>query len=166
MAYRGRGQLLTARGDLANAVDRLDRAVAVYDTTLAMPFERGRTLYARGQAHRRAGHRRSARADLEGASTIFGNLGAAAWLTLAVCELGRIGGRAPIGSELTTSERRVAERAATGLSNREIAVELMVSTRTVESQLSAVYRKLGVRSRGLLAAALLSTGEGSGSKEP
>ena len=48
----------------------------------------------------------------------------------------------------------MAERAAAGQSNRDIAAELMISTRTVESQLSAVYRKLDVRSRGQLAAAL------------
>jgi DNA-binding NarL/FixJ family response regulator len=48
----------------------------------------------------------------------------------------------------------VAERAAAGRSNREIAAELVVSVRTVESQLSAAYRKLDVQSRGQLAAAL------------
>ena len=44
--------------------------------------------------------------------------------------------------------------AAAGESNRDIASALMISARTVESQLSAVYRKLGVRSRGQLATAL------------
>ena len=154
MARRGRGLLATAQGDLAQAVDQLDRALAVYDTSLVMPFERGRTLLARGQAHRRAGHRRAARTDLEAASAIFTDLGAKAWLNRATLELGRIGGRAPIGSALTTSELRVAERAAAGQSNRDIAAALMISIRTVESQLSAVYRKLAVRSRGQLAVAL------------
>ena len=74
MARRGRGLLATAQGDLAEALDQLDRALAVYDTSLVMPFERGRTLYARGQAHRRAGHRRAARTDLEDASAIFADL--------------------------------------------------------------------------------------------
>jgi DNA-binding CsgD family transcriptional regulator len=108
----------------------------------------------RGQANRRAGHRRAARTDLDRASEIFAELGARAWQALAVLEIGRLGGRAPIGSALTTSERRVAERAAAGRSNREIAAERMISIRTVESQLSMVYRKLTVRSRGQLAAAL------------
>ena len=154
MAYRGHGLLAAARGDLADALSQLDRALAVYDTSLAMPFERGRTLYGRGRAHRRAGHRRAARTDLQDASAIFANLGARAWLHLAALELGRIGGRTPVGSVLTASERRVAERAAAGQSNRDIAAALMISTRTVESQLAAVYRKLEVRSRGQLAAAL------------
>jgi DNA-binding CsgD family transcriptional regulator len=139
--------------------------VAVFDSALAMPFEHGRTLYVRGQTHRRAGHRRAARADLDGASHIFAELGASAWLSRAAAEVGRIGGRAPTGDALSTSERRVAERAASGLSNREIAAELMVSIRTVESQLSAVFRKLDVRSRGQLAAALRANGHETG-KEP
>ena len=89
---------------------------------------------------------RPPRADLEHGSGIFGELAARAWPALVALEIGRLGGRAPIGSALTTSERRVAERAATGRTNKEIAAELMISTRTVESQLSMVYRKLTVRS--------------------
>jgi DNA-binding CsgD family transcriptional regulator len=160
MAFRGRGLVSAARGDAADAVGQLDRAVAVFDTALAMPFERGRTLYLRGQVHRRAGHRRVARADLDAASQIFTELGANAWLSRTAAE--RVGGRAPMGDSLSTSERRVAERAVSGLSNREIAAELMVSIRTVESQLSAVFRKLGVRSRGQLAAALRAHGPREG----
>jgi len=102
-------------------------------------------------AYRGRGLPAIARSDLTG---VFAGLGAQAWRSLAELELGRIGGRTPTGSALTSSERVVAERAAAGRSNKEIAAELMVSTRTVESQLSAVYRKLHVRSRGQLAAAL------------
>jgi DNA-binding CsgD family transcriptional regulator/tetratricopeptide (TPR) repeat protein len=158
MSRRGRGLLTMAQGDLAGAVDSLDRALEVFDADLPMPFERGRTLFARGQARRRAGHRRAARADLATASASFADLGARAWLRIAEGELGRIGGRAPTGTALTTSERAVAERAADGQSNKEIAAALMISTRTIESQLSAVYRKLDIRSRGQLAAALRASG--------
>jgi DNA-binding NarL/FixJ family response regulator len=55
---------------------------------------------------------------------------------------------------LTPSERRAAELAAAGLSNREIAAALFVSQRTVEYHLFNGYRKLGINSRGELAAAL------------
>ena len=48
----------------------------------------------------------------------------------------------------------MAELAAAGRSNREIADELVVSVRTVESQLSAVYGKLGVRGRAAIGRAL------------
>jgi DNA-binding CsgD family transcriptional regulator len=57
-------------------------------------------------------------------------------------------------SALTPSERRVADLATTGLSNRDIADELFVTVRTVEFHLSGAFRKLGVRSRGELEAVL------------
>jgi DNA-binding CsgD family transcriptional regulator len=71
-----------------------------------------------------------------------------------VAELARLGGRPAAGGSLTLAERQVAELAAAGRSNREIADELVVSVRTVESQLSAAYGKLGVRGRATLARAL------------
>jgi DNA-binding CsgD family transcriptional regulator len=58
---------------------------------------------------------------------------------------------------LTPSERRVARLAVEGLSNREIAQTLFVTTRTVELHLTHAYAKLGVRSRGDLPEALRSS---------
>jgi DNA-binding CsgD family transcriptional regulator len=55
---------------------------------------------------------------------------------------------------LTTSERRVAELARAGQTNREIAQALFVTPNTVESHLASVYRKLGVTSRSELEDAL------------
>jgi DNA-binding CsgD family transcriptional regulator len=55
---------------------------------------------------------------------------------------------------LTASERRVADMAVGGPTNREIAQALFVTPRTVEVHLSSVYRKLSIRSRSQLAAAL------------
>lgn len=55
---------------------------------------------------------------------------------------------------LTAAERRVAERASAGATNREISQELFISVRTVETHLSKVYRKLGVSSREEIARAL------------
>jgi DNA-binding NarL/FixJ family response regulator len=57
-------------------------------------------------------------------------------------------------SSLTFSELRVARLAAAGMTNREIALELTVSTKTVSGQLSAVYRKLDVHDRAALTAAM------------
>jgi DNA-binding CsgD family transcriptional regulator len=127
-----------------------------------MPFERGRTLLARGQVQLRAGRRRLARSDLEAARTIFGDLGAKAWARRAEAELARIGGRTSSRWELTPSERSVADLAAAGRSNREIADQLVLSVRTVESHLASVYRKLGVRSRVQLAPVLTGTADGPG----
>ena len=61
---------------------------------------------------------------------------------------------APGVHKLTVSERRVAELAASGMSNREIAQQLFVTVKAVEWHLSNVYRKLGIRSRTRLAEAL------------
>jgi DNA-binding NarL/FixJ family response regulator len=56
---------------------------------------------------------------------------------------------------LTRAERAVAQRAARGMSNREIAEELFVSQRTVETHISRALAKLGQRSRVELAKAVL-----------
>jgi DNA-binding CsgD family transcriptional regulator len=57
-------------------------------------------------------------------------------------------------ASLTPSERRVAEMAAEGPTNREIAQALFVTQRTVEVHLTSIYRKLGISSRSQLASAL------------
>ena len=79
-------------------------------------------------------------------------------------ELARIGGR-PGYDELTTTEREVAARAAYGQTNREIARALFMSVKTVEANLSRVYRKLDVSSRRELGPELAS-GEGVVEKTP
>ena len=56
--------------------------------------------------------------------------------------------------ELTETERRVAELAASGMTNREVAQAAFVSPKTVEANLARVYRKLGIRSRAELGAAM------------
>jgi DNA-binding NarL/FixJ family response regulator len=62
-----------------------------------------------------------------------------------------VSGRAPGGDELTATESRVADLVLRGQSNREIAAELFVTVRTVESTLTRIYAKLGVQSRTQLA---------------
>lgn len=76
------------------------------------------------------------------------------WAERARAELGRVGLRPPAPTELTASERRVAELTASGLTNREVAAQLFMSPKTVEARLARVYRKLGVRSRAQLGALL------------
>jgi DNA-binding CsgD family transcriptional regulator len=60
---------------------------------------------------------------------------------------------------LTASERRIAELAANGLTNREIAQTLFITDRTVEAHLTHVFTKLGVRTRTSLPAALATTAQ-------
>jgi DNA-binding CsgD family transcriptional regulator len=59
---------------------------------------------------------------------------------------------------LTPSERRVAVMAAEGLTSRDIAQALFVTTNTIDTHLAHAYAKLGISSRRQLAAALASTG--------
>jgi DNA-binding CsgD family transcriptional regulator len=72
--------------------------------------------------------------------------------------LARVSGRRSADDELTPSERRVVDLAVSGLSNKEIAGKLVVSTYTVEAHLSHAYAKLGVRSRSQLARQLHGSG--------
>ena len=71
--------------------------------------------------------------------------------------LERVGRPGSAQDALTETERRLAELAASGLSNHEVAERAFVSVKTVESNLTRVYRKLGVRSRVGLANALRGT---------
>ena len=100
---------------------------------------------------RRARRKAPARAALAEARARFSECGAALWEARAVAEAGRIGGRGPATSELTPTERRVAELVARGSPNKSVAAALFVTVGTVEAHLSRVYAKLGVRSRAELA---------------
>jgi len=119
---------------------------------LGLRFDSARSLLTLGRAQRR--HRKwgAARTSLEGAASAFDDLGSPGWADEARSELSRVGGRRPGATdELTPTERRVAELAADGLANKEIASALFVSVRTVEEHLKKAYAKLGIRSRTQLA---------------
>ena len=90
--------------------------------------------------------KRAARDAIGAALAGFEELGAATWVEKARAELGRIGGRTR-DEGLTAAERRVAALVAEGRTNREVAAALFLGERTVETHLSHVYAKLGVRSR-------------------
>jgi DNA-binding NarL/FixJ family response regulator len=142
--------LEAARGDLDAAVVAFDRAVEEHEH-LPMPFERGRTLLAKGRVHHRRKEKKLADATLREAVRIFEELGSPLWAEQARAELARVGLRRREPDELSETERRVAELAADGLSNQEIAQRAFLSVKTVEANLTRVYRKLGIRSRAALA---------------
>jgi DNA-binding NarL/FixJ family response regulator len=82
---------------------------------------------------------------------VFEELGSPLWAEHARSELARAEPRRRGPDELNETEWRVAELAAQGLSNQEIAQRAFLSVKTVEANLTRVYRKLGIRSRAGLA---------------
>ena len=154
VASRCRALLSAAAGDSDAAYASLDRALELHEQ-LQEPFERGRTLLVRGTLQRRNRKKRPARESLTQALAVFDELGARLWSDRARAELRRIGGRAPATpGVLTPTEERVAALVAAGRTYREVADALFISPKTVQWNLSKIYRKLGVRSRAELAAKL------------
>src|SRR5205823_2150387 len=146
---RCRGLVAAARGDVTEAAALLEEAVARHEKA-ADSFGRARALLALGVVRRRERRKRAARQVIAAALEGFEQLGAVTWIERARAELGRIGGR--VREEgLTAAERRVAALVAEGRTNREVAAALFLGERTVETHLSHVYAKLGVRSRAELA---------------
>ena len=155
VAARGRGLLLAANGQVEEAAVALDRALTE-QAACPMPYERARTLLVQGQILRRLKRKREARTALDEAAAVFAILGADAWVARTDAERQRVASRrAPEG--LTPSELRVAQLAANGLTNPEIAAQVFVSRKTVEATLARIYRKLAISSRGQLDRALRET---------
>ena len=148
-ATRCRGLIAAARGDVDQALALLERAALEHDEA-GDPLGRARAVLALGIARRRARQKRGAREAIEQALAIFEECGAGGWAESARAELGRIGGRRR-EEGLTAAERRVAALVAEGRTNREVAAALYLGERTVETHLSHIYAKLGVRSRTELA---------------
>jgi len=146
---RCRAMLLAAKGDIGAAEAAVREAMAEHDR-LPMPFERARTLLLVGQLQRRKRQKQVAAATLGEAMRIFQDLGAPFWVERARAEMQRTNVVPTRELELTPTERRVAELAASGFTNRDVATKLFVSTKTVEANLSQIYRKLGIRSRAEL----------------
>ena len=161
MTPRSRALVQAARGDLVQALAEIEAAVAA-TASLASPFEVARTLLVHGQILRRANKRREGARALGEAQRIFEALGAPLWSRRAIDEAARLGVRRNAGASLTPSEREVAQLAARGLTNREVAERLFVSPKTVEANLSRVYSKLAIRSRAELGRVMADTPEVEG----
>jgi DNA-binding CsgD family transcriptional regulator len=145
---RARAIVLAGEGELEKAFAALD---ALDATAAKLPFDSAWTLLVRGRLHRRAKQRHAAAEVLRAALKQFEQLGAPVWIERSRAELDRVGlRRAP--AELTATERRVAELAASGLTNREVASQAFISPKTVQANLARVYRKLGISSRAELGA--------------
>ena len=154
MALRAAGVVRGGRAGEAlirEALETLEQADA--------RLERARALTELGALVRRSNRRREARELLREALDIAHRAGAGPLATRAETELRATGARPRrvmlVGVEsLTASERRVAELAADGRTNREIAQSLFVTARTVEGHLTNVFRKLDLDSRDQLREAI------------
>jgi DNA-binding CsgD family transcriptional regulator len=149
-AARCRALIAAGLGDPPGALLALERALIEHER-VAMPFEFARTLLIHGETLRRMKRKRESRDSLERARKQFEVLGASPWKARAEEALGRIGGRSASPTELSETERRVADVVARGFTNKEAAERLFMSVKTVESNLRRVYQKLGIRSRTELA---------------
>jgi DNA-binding NarL/FixJ family response regulator len=153
---------------LAGAVAALtapdDKAAGHFEAVLAdadghlWPFDRARVQLLYGERLRRSREVARSRHHLRAALAAFERLGASAWADRAAAELAataqtRRRGASP-EEELTPQELQVAELAATGLTNKEIARRLYMSHRTVSAHLYHVFPKLGINSRAALRDAL------------
>ncbi len=132
-----------------------EEALRLHERT-PTPFERARTELCYGERLRRARRRAEARERLRSALDAFERLGAAPWAERARTELRATGMAArkrdrTESEQLTTQELQVALKVATGATNREVAMALFLSPKTIEAHLGHVYSKLGLRSRTELA---------------
>jgi DNA-binding CsgD family transcriptional regulator len=169
---RGLGVALRAAG-LVEGGERglglLREAVAILERSQA-PVELARALTDHGAALRRAGRRTAGRAELERGLDLAHHWGARRIAGQARAELIAAGAKprrdAITGRDaLTASELRVARLAAAGKTNREIAQELFITTKTASAHLSRAYRKLDVTRRSQLAEALVSKTPAAGKPE-
>jgi DNA-binding CsgD family transcriptional regulator len=149
LGARCRAMLLGARGEVDAAIGVAQQAMAEHER-LPMPFERARTQLLVGQLQRRQRQKNAASTTLREALVTFEELGTPLWAERARTELARIQITAPKSGVLTPSEHRVAELAASGMTNRDVATALFITPKTVEANLARIYRKLGIRSRAEL----------------
>lgn len=160
------GRSLRVLGTLEreDGLAHLEEACTVLEHASAR-LERAKALAALGGAVRRARRPSEAREPLRQALELAEVCGATTLVDSVRAELFATGARPRTTSlhglaALTSSERRVADLAADGLSNRDIAQTLYVTPKTIEVHLSNVYRKLGIDSRRQLPRAMAADASG------
>jgi DNA-binding CsgD family transcriptional regulator len=146
------GAALRAHANLIGGEEGIAQLRRASDLLASSPLrlERAKALIDLGAALRRAGRRADAREPLRAGLDLAERAAAAPLADRAREELAASGIRVPrqrVGDQLTPSEQRIVEMAASGATNPQIAQALFVTTKTVESHLANAYRKLGISSR-------------------
>jgi DNA-binding NarL/FixJ family response regulator/tetratricopeptide (TPR) repeat protein len=162
LAGRARAAVTLATGDPAAAAEAALTSAAAADSIYA-PIEAARARLLAGRALAAVGDRTSAAVELQQAAAAFDACGAIGYRDQAERALRRLGrryqrpaangNRGGLGS-LTRRELEIAELVSTGKTNREIAAELFLSHKTVETHLRHIFAKLGISSRASVARAL------------
>ncbi|MEV5607468.1 AAA family ATPase [Streptomyces sp. NPDC052225] len=151
------GALALTSADAGEAESHFRRAEAL-PSAAGFPFELARIRLAHGIHLRHTHDRKAARVPLTLAAETFERLGTPPWTERALAELRATGTPTPAGAahltDLTWQERRIADLAAGGLTNKEIGARMHLSPRTVSSHLYRVFPKLGITSRAALRDAL------------
>ncbi len=157
-ALAAHGHALLSEGEAAE--EHFVRALELHDQATSggragRPFNRARTQLAYGEYLRRNRRRVDARTHLRGALESFESLKAKPWADRAATELRASGETVRKRDEtaevsLTPQERQVGQLVQKGMSNKDVAAQLFVSTRTVDFHLRNVFSKTGVSSRGEL----------------
>jgi DNA-binding CsgD family transcriptional regulator/tetratricopeptide (TPR) repeat protein len=149
-AFSARAHVAAGRGRLEEAAELASSAIDTFEQ-IGLPVERARTLVLAASIARRSRRRTEARTLLDDAHGELVRCGALGWLPRVHAERERLGDRGDADT-LTKTEGRIADLVAAGMTNAEVAAQLYVSARTVESHLTQIYRKEGVRNRSELAA--------------
>ncbi len=146
LVARGRSHAAAARGDVDHAIELANKSIELL-TDPPNPFEVARSRLHLGLLHRRRRMRRAAAAEFEQALVFFEGARYDVLAARTQADLDRAVGARVDPLALTATEQRVAQLAADGLTNSEIAAGMNVSGKTVEAHLSKVFRKLKVRRR-------------------
>ncbi len=144
MAKRAEGSVLLVEGDPRAALIALRASWAAWHE-LDAPYEAARARVLIGLACRRLGDDDAAAMEFDAARDVFGRLGATP--DLAALNQLEAGKPAALAGGLTTREVEVLRLVAAGMTNRAVAVELVISEKTVARHLSNIFDKLGVSSR-------------------
>ncbi|MFI5259941.1 MAG: LuxR C-terminal-related transcriptional regulator, partial [Candidatus Limnocylindrales bacterium] len=150
---RGRARIALARDDTPAALAATSMVASGQPPGWSR-FDVARVLLVRGEVLRHLRARRDADETLGRAGAIFRRLGASVWARRASAEQARLGLTRSSALTLTPTEARVARLAGDGLSTRDVAEEMGISPRTVETHLASLYGKLGITSRAELGRAM------------